>query len=118
MPSTSSANGGGRAANRSTGRPRKKWGGRDEGRRGGSSRSSAPLVWRSHGERPVGCHTKGRTARNGRRGDESRREEGLGPRQDVRGHHDRALPPVQDLRKGDTVMVRLALKDNGPAPKK
>jgi len=30
------------------------------------------------------------------------------------------FPPadLQDLRKGDTVMVRLALKDNGPAPKK
>jgi len=30
------------------------------------------------------------------------------------------FPPadLQDLRKGDTIMVRLALKDNGPAPKK
>ena len=30
------------------------------------------------------------------------------------------FPPsdLQDLRKGDTVMVRMALKDNGPAPKK
>ena len=30
------------------------------------------------------------------------------------------FPPsdLQDLRKGDTVTVRLALKDNGPAPKK
>jgi hypothetical protein len=30
------------------------------------------------------------------------------------------FPPadLQDLRKEDTVMVRLALKDNGPAPKK
>jgi len=30
------------------------------------------------------------------------------------------FPPseLQDLQKGDTVSVRLALKDNGPAPKK
>jgi hypothetical protein len=30
------------------------------------------------------------------------------------------FPPadVQDLKSGDTITVRLALKDNGPAPKK
>ena len=48
-----------------------------------------------------------------------RREEGLGPREDVRRHDDRALPadgPADD-EEGDRITVSLGLKDNGPAPK-
>src|SRR5262245_11021250 len=93
-PSSSSAAGGTPAVNRSIGRPQKKRGGGYEECGGRNRGSGAPVVWRRRGERAVQRHAGGWAARDGRRDHEGRREEGLGARQDVRGHDDRSLPAL------------------------